>query len=111
MMTIMSDFWRLATFNAEHRMHEIGIRKTLGATTAQIMRLLLGQFLSPALYARLIAWPLAWLFMRNCLTGFDNPVTFTPLYFVLAALLCALTLFGRTFGLARAEPARALRAE
>ncbi|MBS1060007.1 ABC transporter permease [Gluconobacter sp. Dm-44] len=105
----------LAAFNAERRMHEVGIRKTLGATTAQIMRLLLGQFLRPVLYASLIAWPVAWLFMRNWLTGFDNPVALTPLYFVLttllAALLCALTIFGRTFGLARAEPARALRAE
>lgn len=105
----------LAAFNAERRMHEVGIRKTLGATTTQIMRLMLSQFLRPVLYASLISWPLAWLFMRNWLAGFDNRIALTPLYFVLttllAALLCALTVFGRTFGLARAEPARALRTE
>ncbi|MFW7268698.1 ABC transporter permease [Gluconacetobacter sp. Hr-1-5] len=105
----------LAAFSAERRMHEVGIRKTLGATTGQIMHLMLAQFLRPVLYASLIAWPLAWMFMRNWLAGFDNRITLTPLYFVLitllAALLCALTVFSRTIGLARAEPARALRVE
>lgn len=105
----------LAAFNAERRMHEVGIRKTLGATTGQIMRLMLAQFLRPVLYASLIAWPLAWVFARTWLAGFENRIALTPLYFVLttllAAALCALTVFGRTIGLARAEPSRALRAE
>ncbi|MFW7266521.1 ABC transporter permease [Gluconacetobacter sp. Hr-1-5] len=105
----------LAAFNAERRMHEIGIRKTLGATAGQVLRLMLFVFLRPVLYASLVAWPLAWLFMRNWLSGFENRIALTPLYFILttllAGILCALTVLGRSLALARAEPARALRAE
>ena len=55
----------LASFSTARRVREIGIRKTLGASTADILRLLIGQFLRPVLIANLIAWPLAWLAMRS----------------------------------------------
>jgi putative ABC transport system permease protein len=45
----------LAAFNTSRRYKEIGIRKTLGASTADVARLLIGEFLRPVLWANLIA--------------------------------------------------------
>ncbi|GAA4495731.1 ABC transporter permease [Gluconacetobacter tumulicola] len=105
----------LAAFNTERRMHEVGIRKTLGATTGQIMRLMLTQFLRPVMLANLVAWPVAWACMQSWLAGFESRITLSPLYFLgvtaCALVLCGVTVFSRTITLARAEPARALRAE
>ncbi len=103
----------LAAFNTSRRMKEIGIRKTLGASTADILRLLVGQFLRPVALANLIAWPLAYLAMRGWLGGFDQHVGLSPLYFLAAtALTLAIalaTVVGQVLAVARAEPARALR--
>jgi putative ABC transport system permease protein len=105
----------LAAFNSERRTKEIGIRKVLGASTADIFRLLAGQFLRPVLVANLLAWPIAFVLMREWLNGFDQRITLGPIYFVLAtalALLVALlTVCGQAFKVARADPAQALRYE
>jgi putative ABC transport system permease protein len=105
----------LAAFNTGRRFKEIGIRKTLGASTRDVMRLLIGEFLKPVILANLIAWPLAWFAMRAWLGGFDQRISLNPLYFVaptLAAILVAvLTVADQTFRVARAEPAVALRYE
>ena len=105
----------LASFNTARRVREIGIRKTLGASTADILRLLVGQFLRPVALANLVAWPLAWLAMRSWLGGFDQRISLSPLYFVAATLLTLLvamaTIIGQALLVARAEPAKALRHE
>jgi putative ABC transport system permease protein len=105
----------LASFDTARRVKEIGIRKTLGAPTRDIMRLLIGQFLRPVLIANLIAWPLAYVAMRQWLAGFDDRVALSPLYFLAATLIAvaiaAATVFGQAWRVARAEPARALRYE
>jgi putative ABC transport system permease protein len=105
----------LASFDTARRVKEIGIRKTLGASTRDIMRLLIGQFLKPVLLANLIAWPLAFLAMRKWLSGFDDRVELSPAYFLAATLvaigIAAATVFGQAWRVARAEPARALRYE
>ena len=105
----------LASFNTVRRTKEIGIRKTLGASTADILRLLVGQFLRPVLLANLIAWPLAYLSMSNWLSGFDQRIALSPLYFLAATLLALgialLTVVGQALRVARAEPARALSYE
>ena len=103
----------LASFNTARRVREIGIRKTLGASTADILRLLVGQFLRPVALANLVAWPLAWLAMRSWLGGFDQRIALGPLYFVAATLLtlavALATVIGQALLVARAEPAKALR--
>ena len=103
----------LAAFNTSRRIKEIGIRKTLGASTADILRLLVGQFLRPVLVANLIAWPLAFLAMRAWLSSFDQRIALNPLYFLAATLLtlavALATVVGQALAVARAEPARALR--
>ncbi|GEB38653.1 ABC transporter permease [Gluconacetobacter liquefaciens] len=105
----------LAAFAAARRVHEIGIRKTLGATGRQIVALLLGDFLRPVALSCVLACPVAWVVMRRWLAGFDERITLTPAHFLIAVAgafaIAILTVLGQTFHLARAEPARALRAE
>jgi putative ABC transport system permease protein len=105
----------LAAFNTSRRVKEIGIRKTLGASTADVLGLLVGEFLRPVLWANLIAWPVAWLAMRWWLAGFDQRITLNPAFFLipsLAAILVAvLTVAEQAIRVSRAEPSRALRYE
>ncbi|WP_158914708.1 FtsX-like permease family protein [Caulobacter sp. S45] len=105
----------LASFNTARRTKEIGIRKTLGASTADVLKLLIGQFLKPVLLANLIAWPLAWLAMRSWLSGFDQRIALGPQYFLAATALTLLialaTVVGQALRVARTEPARSLRYE
>jgi putative ABC transport system permease protein len=107
--------WGLASFNTQRRVKEIGIRKTLGASSNDIVRLLVGQFLRPVLLANLIAWPLAFVAMRTWLAGFDDRVTLSPLFFLGASLLATaiavLTVLGQALKASRAAPAWALRHE
>ncbi|MBW4331360.1 ABC transporter permease [Stakelama sp. CBK3Z-3] len=105
----------LAAFDTSRRVREIGIRKALGASTRDILRLLIGQFLTPVLIANLIAWPIAYIAMRSWLSGFDDRVALSPAYFLLASLIAAsiavATVFAQSWRVARAEPAKALRYE
>src|SRR5262249_14164480 len=105
----------LAAFTAERRTREIGIRKTFGARTRDIVRLLLWQFSIPVLIANLVAWPLAYFYLHHWLEGFAYRITINPLYFVavaLAALLIAWsTVFTHALRVARANPVHALRYE
>ncbi|WP_374406412.1 ABC transporter permease [Pelagerythrobacter sp.] len=105
----------LAAFDTARRVREIGIRKALGASTRDIMGLLIGQFLRPVVIANLIAWPIAWLAMRRWLAGFDDRVALSPAFFagasVLALLIAGATVFGQAWQVSRATPAKALRNE
>ncbi|MDZ5649357.1 ABC transporter permease [Nitrospirillum sp. BR 11828] len=105
----------LASFTAERRTKEIGLRKVLGAGVADIVRLLVWQFSKPVLVANLIAWPIAWIAMRHWLDGFADRVSLNPLLFV-ASGLSALMVAWATVGLhaarvAATKPVVALRYE
>ncbi len=105
----------LASFTAERRTKEIGIRKVLGARTRDIVKLLVWQFSRPVLIANMIAWPVAWWVMRDWLNKFDQRVTLGPVPFLLAgglALGIAIaTIASHAFRVARANPILALRYE
>ncbi|MFW7268084.1 ABC transporter permease [Gluconacetobacter sp. Hr-1-5] len=107
--------YALSSFTVARRMFEVGIRKTLGATMGHVLGLLIGQFLRPVLGAGLIGCALAWMAMRSWLAGFDARIALSPAYFagvvIMAVLVAALTVLSQTLRVARAEPARALRAE
>ena len=105
----------LSAHSAEQRTKEIGIRKSLGASRADILRMLLWQFAKPILWANLIAWPAAIYLMHRWLQGFVHHIGLNPLIFVgasTAALVIALaTVAGHALLVARAHPAAALRYE
>lgn len=105
--------WGLASFNTARRVREIGIRKTLGASSTDIVKLLVGQFLRPVLIANVIAWPLAFVAMRAWLAGFDDRIALSPAFFLGASLLAiaiaVLTVLGQSLRASRATPAWALR--
>lgn len=105
----------LASFTAERRTKEIGIRKVLGARTRDIVRLLVWQFSRPVILANVIAWPVAWWMMRSWLNGFDQRIALTPVPFVIAAVIALgiaiATVVGHAVKVARANPIHALRYE
>ena len=105
----------LAAFTTERRIKEIGVRKAMGASTFDVMRLLLWQFTKPVLWANLIAWPLAFWVMDLWLHGFAYRVDLPPWLFiaasVLAVLIAWITVSAHAFMVARAKPAAALRYE
>ena len=94
-------------------MREIGIRKALGASSTDIVKLLVGQFLRPVLVANLLAWPLAYVAMRGWLAGFDDRIALSPLFFIGASLLAmvvaVMTVLSQSLRASHAAPAWALR--
>ena len=105
----------LASFTAERRTKEIGIRKVLGARTRDIVRLLVWQFSQPVLIANLIAWPVAWWLMRDWLNGFDQRIALGPTPFLISGAIALgiaiATVVGHSVRVARANPIHALRYE
>lgn len=105
--------WGFASFNTARRTREIGIRKTLGASSSDIVKLLVGQFLRPVLIANLVAWPLAYFAMRTWLAGFEDAIALSPLFFIgasiVAVAVAVLTVLGQSLRASRAAPAWALR--
>jgi putative ABC transport system permease protein len=105
----------LASFAAERRTREMGLRKALGASTPALARLLLAQFLRPVGIAVLIAWPLAYFATQSWLSGFNERIDVGPAYFVSATLaavaLAGATVIAQVVRLARTRPAEALRYE
>jgi putative ABC transport system permease protein len=105
----------MASFMAEQRTKEIGIRKVLGATTGQVAGLLLWQFSRPVLSANLIAWPIVWWLMRRWLAGFSAHVPLDPWLFLAGGaftLVVTLATVGiQAVRVARRPPVAALRYE
>ena len=105
----------LATYNIQRRTKELGIRKALGATAANLFILLSSSFIRQIVIAFLIAAPLGWFLMRQWLSAFEYRVSLGAGIFFLSgflALLIALaTVSYRTIKAAQINPADTLRQE
>jgi predicted permease len=105
----------LVSFTTHQRVKEIGIRKVLGATVAQLIALFSQEFVKLVLISFFIAAPLAWYFAQEWLAGFAYRTdlgVFTFLLTILSALGLALLTVGlRSWKAALANPADSLRNE
>jgi len=105
----------LATYSAERRRGEIGVRKILGASTASIVRLLTGEFIKLVLLACVIAIPISWYFMADWLQSFAYRISLQWWVFALAAMIAIviaiLTISFQSLRAATANPVNALREE
>jgi len=105
----------LATYMAENRIKEIGVRKVLGASVAGITTLLLKDFLKLVLVSFVIAAPVAWWAMNAWLKDYSYRVDIQWWVFVMAGLLSVLialfTISYQAIRAAVANPAKSLRTE
>lgn len=105
----------LAAFMAKGRTREIGLRKVMGASAGQIIRLLLWQFSKPVLWAILIAFPVAYVATNQYLSFFVDRITSGFLLILLAGLttvvLAAIVISVHALKVAKANPINALRYE
>ncbi len=105
----------LATYTAEQRNKEIGIRKVLGASVSNVATMLSKDFLGLVVIACALAFPIAWCMMKKWLQDFEYRVNITWWVFVIAgvaALLITLaTVSFQAIKAAIANPVKSLRAE
>ncbi len=105
----------LASFVVERRTKEVGIRKVLGASVQQVVLLISGDFMKLLLIANFIAWPVAFLYLKDWLSNFNYHIPLSWSFFLGAGLLVMLIAFF-TVGLkvvkgARSNPVDSLRYE
>jgi ABC-type antimicrobial peptide transport system permease subunit len=105
----------LATYMAENRIKEIGVRKVLGASVANITTLLSRDFLRLVIIAILIATPMAWWAMHNWLQNYTYRVPISWFTFIiagtLAIIIAAVTVSYQAIKAAVANPVKSLRTE
>ena len=105
----------LATYAAEQRVKEIGVRKVLGASVAGITSLLSKDFMKLVMISIIVASPIAWLLMNKWLREFAYRISIQWWVFVLsgiAALCVALfTVSFQAIKAAVANPVKSLRSE
>lgn len=103
----------LATFTSIQRRKEIGIRKSMGASTPGIVMLLSKEFSFLVLLANIIAWPAAYYLMRLWLNNFEYRIDINLLYFLVAGagalLIAILTICYQAIKAALANPVKSLR--
>ncbi len=105
----------LASFTAEQRTKEIGIRKVLGASIPGIVRMLSMEFVKLVLLANLIAWPVAYLVMNNWLQNFayreNIPLLVFPLAGFLSFFIALATVSFQATKAAMTDPVDSIRTE
>ena len=105
----------LATFIAEQRTKEIGIRKVLGASVRGIVQMLSKDFIKLVAIAFIISAPLAWFFMNKWLQDFAYRIDISWWVFLLAAaislFIAVATISFQAIKAAIANPVKSLRTE
>ncbi len=105
----------LASYMAERRTKEIGVRKVLGASIPNLFLLLSKNFIVLAGIANLIAWPIAWFVMSGWLENYAYRTNLNAFVFIAAAALAVvivlITVSYQAVRAARANPIDSLRYE
>jgi putative ABC transport system permease protein len=105
----------LASYTAEQRTKEIGIRKVLGASVGQIMNMLTKDFMKLVFIANIFAWPITYLLAKNWLSNFSYQIDMPVLPFILATLLALiialLTVSTQAYQAANSDPVDSLKYE
>lgn len=105
----------LAAYAAEQRTKEIGIRKVLGASVANVIGLLSKDFVKLVFLANLMAWPMGWYAMNEWLQNFAYRIDIGWWIFALsgglALLMALLTISVQALKAALANPVESLRYE
>lgn len=105
----------LAAYTTQQRIHEIGIRKVLGASVNNIIGMLSRDFLKLVIIASLIAFPIAWYIMHRWLQDFTYRINIGWWVFasagVLALLIALLTVSSQAIKAALTNPVKSLRTE
>ena len=105
----------LATYTAEQRIKEIGVRKVLGATIGNIISMLSRDFMILVFIASALAIPLAWWAMNRWLEDFAYRINIGWWIFlaaaVIALLIALITVSSQAIKAALANPVKSLRTE
>jgi len=105
----------LATFTAQKRKKEIGIRKAIGASSARLSAMLSKEFLKLIGIALLIAFPVSWWMMNTWLQSYTYRIDITATVFLIAGtMVLIITLIAISFQTVRAamaNPVNSLRSE
>ncbi|HZY82796.1 MAG TPA: ABC transporter permease [Cyclobacteriaceae bacterium] len=105
----------LASFSAERRSKEVGIRKVMGASVNSIVGLLGREFIMLVFVAFVIASPIAWFVMNGWLQTFAFHIPLNAIPFIItgigAVLIAVVTVSWRTIRVARENPIKSLRDE
>ena len=105
----------LASYTAEQRTKEIGIRKVLGASVSQIMKMLTKDFIKLVLIANIFAWPITFLLAKNWLSNFSYQIDMPILPYIFATLLALviaiITVSTQAYIAANSNPVNSLKYE
>jgi len=107
----------LASYNAEQKTKEIGIRKALGSSMQRIVFMLSKQFTKWVIISNVIAWPIAWYFMNNWLGNFAYSIKILDYWWIymvsafLSIFIAILTVSYQAIKAALTNPVDAIKYE
>lgn len=105
----------LSAYTAEIRNKEIGIRKVMGATVTDVIKLVSADFIKLVLVSNIIAWPVAWVMLHNWLKNFAFRIEIPIAYFFIASglafFIAVITVSIQALKAALTDPAQSIKYE
>lgn len=105
----------LVSISLQKRVKEIGVRKVLGASSFEIIRLFLKEFIGLALISTLLACPVAWILLRKWLNEYAYRINLSALPFLFGILglvmVTCLLITAITYRQSQSNPAKSVRSE